>query len=445
MTMTKTEKLQYLDSMRNSIYPSKNELYRMAVSYTDELEMAQRVLFKNKVKGKFNPLRYIASGSFSKVFLCEDAEGQVCVLKLSLIGTELDYKACISELNAQKIREEKNLKSIVPYIKGTSSIYEARQTSCLGYMPLQFVMPLGISFKIFLNNLLEGRKLTLKEATFLIYNVFTLIRELHSHNIVHRDIKLENLILMISESEKTQLMLSDFGTLRPFVSKGMYTQKVQTPIYTPCRLRNGDYSELTIEQSKKHDVYAGGIIAYQILDSHIIKNTTDAKYEMLAHPKQLPCPKNCNQRLWKMLKQIICNGNNIDQIPDVKEVCKILEEIMFEVHTKQYIPNTSRQRKSSYEVHESKSVPKSRYGRQNNNSNLGYGAGASAGFKPKQNEYDYGFFQAPKKIEHKKKKSVYGEKSSNPPQGGFRPKKNTGSNVARERKNMQSIIDSLLD
>ena len=111
----------------------------------------------------------------------------------------------------------------------------------------------------------------------------------------------------------------------------------------------------------------------------------------------------------------------------------------------EFIPNTSRQRKSSYEVHESKSVPKSRYGRQNNNSNLGYGAGASAGFKPKQNEYDYGFFQAPKKIEHKKKKSVYGEKSSNPPQGGFRPKKNTGSNVARERKNMQSIIDSLLD
>ena len=78
-------------------YPSKSELYRIAVSNTYELEIAQRVLFKNKVKGRFTPLRYIASGSFSKVFLCEDAEGQVCVLKLSLIGTELDYKACICQ------------------------------------------------------------------------------------------------------------------------------------------------------------------------------------------------------------------------------------------------------------------------------------------------------------------------------------------------------------
>lgn len=263
--MTNYEKLQYLDRLRDTIYPSREELIRMMVVDSSELEVWRMQWFESNVKGRFKALRFLGGGEFGRVFLCQDELGNPCAIKITLVEDEADKKSCLAELEIQEKFRQKGITCVIPYIKGTSSIYETKHISISEYNALQFVMPVGLSFKTFIYEYLSKRngKLTSTEACFLIYNMFSMIEQIHNYDIIHRDLKMENLMVIISSSGKTQLVLADFGTARVFNRTGLYTQKVQTTIYTPLELRNGDYSKLSPEQSKKHDVYSIAIVAYQ--------------------------------------------------------------------------------------------------------------------------------------------------------------------------------------
>ena len=61
--MTNYEKLQYLDRLRDTIYPSREELIRMVVLGSRELDAGQMQLFKSKVKGKFKAIRFLGRGN----------------------------------------------------------------------------------------------------------------------------------------------------------------------------------------------------------------------------------------------------------------------------------------------------------------------------------------------------------------------------------------------
>lgn len=462
--MTNYEKLQYLDRLRDTIYPSREELIRMVVLGSRELDAGQMQLFKSKVKGRFKALRFLGRGGFSRVFLCQDEFGNPCAIKLTLIEEEIYRKSCLAELEIQEKCRQKGVTCVIPYIKGTSSIYETEHISISEYNALQFVMPVGLSFKTFIDEYLSKRngKLTSTEAGFLMYNMFSMIEQIHNYDIIHRDLKMENLMVVISSSGKSQLVLADFGTARVFNRTGLYTQRVQTPIYTPLELRgsqHGAYSKLSPEQSKKHDIYSIAIVAYQILDGFIIKNERDVHrktFQLLDRmPMQLSCPSNCpDERLWDILKKIIHNSNNISSIPTAREVCKAIDQILFpgsepyqqpfqaqrkqsptrvyggERQTKPYSPNQAYGKKASPKP----SKPK--YGNQG-------GSSQAVGFKPKQNNPGYGSRHEPEQ----KTRVAYGGK----PQG-FKPKKGNGDSSSVNGHNgnggaepdIQDIINSLL-
>ena len=59
------------------------------------------------------------------------------------------------------------------------------------------------------------------DARLLMLNVFEVIRYLHEKDIVHRDIKLEN-ILLVYENENTVIKVTDFG-LAKSTTDGLHT------------------------------------------------------------------------------------------------------------------------------------------------------------------------------------------------------------------------------
>lgn len=62
----------------------------------------------------------------------------------------------------------------------------------------------------------QGRKIITEEiARFFFSQLLTAVEYIHSKNIVHRDIKLENILV----DENFNLILSDFG-LSTFVERG---------------------------------------------------------------------------------------------------------------------------------------------------------------------------------------------------------------------------------
>jgi calcium-dependent protein kinase len=83
------------------------------------------------------------------------------------------------------------------------------------------------------------------------------IRYLHDHNVVHRDLKLEN-FLFETDSEDSELILIDFGLSQIYYPNEVILNPVGTPYYVAPEVLNGAYGN-------KCDVWSIGVIAYMLV------------------------------------------------------------------------------------------------------------------------------------------------------------------------------------
>ncbi|RWS02096.1 serine/threonine-protein kinase D1-like protein, partial [Dinothrombium tinctorium] len=101
----------------------------------------------------------------------------------------------------------------------------------------------------------ERGRLSERVTKFLIYQVLVALRYLHSRNIVHCDLKPEN-VLLSSDEEFTQVKLCDFGFARIIGEKSFRRSVVGTPAYlAPEVLRNKGYN-------RSLDMWSVGVIIY---------------------------------------------------------------------------------------------------------------------------------------------------------------------------------------
>ena len=91
-----------------------------------------------------------------------------------------------------------------------------------------------------------------KEAAFIIQSVIQTLMQLHEKQIIHRDIKLENIVY---DSKSRQLRLIDFGLSTTKDNINLF-RKCGTPGYVaPEILRNEDYDETV-------DYFSLGVVLY---------------------------------------------------------------------------------------------------------------------------------------------------------------------------------------
>ncbi|CAH1165914.1 unnamed protein product [Phyllotreta striolata] len=100
----------------------------------------------------------------------------------------------------------------------------------------------------------KGR-LTERVTKFIITQILVALKHLHSKNIVHCDLKPEN-VLLSSDSEYPQVKLCDFGFARIIGEKSFRRSVVGTPAYlAPEVLRNKGYN-------RSLDMWSVGVIIY---------------------------------------------------------------------------------------------------------------------------------------------------------------------------------------
>ncbi|XP_013410075.1 serine/threonine-protein kinase DCLK1-like [Lingula anatina] len=103
----------------------------------------------------------------------------------------------------------------------------------------------------------SATKYTERDASGMMYNLASALKYLHSLNVVHRDIKLENLLVFEHEDGSKSLKLGDFG-LATFVKGKQYTV-CGTPTYVaPEILAETGYG-------LKVDMWSSGVITYILL------------------------------------------------------------------------------------------------------------------------------------------------------------------------------------
>src|SRR5690606_6004708 len=106
-----------------------------------------------------------------------------------------------------------------------------------------------------LNELLKRRKrLTEFEAVYYLHQLVQALKYLHSHRIIHRDLKLGNLFL----SEKMCLKVGDFGLATRLDYEGERRRTVcGTPNYIAPEVLEGK-----LGHSYQVDIWALGVILY---------------------------------------------------------------------------------------------------------------------------------------------------------------------------------------
>lgn len=134
------------------------------------------------------------------------------------------------------------------------NVYDVGEDRGLYYIVMELVE--GITLKEYIQK--KGR-LTTKEVISIAVQVCSAMEMAHSHNIVHRDIKPQN--IMISKEGKVKV--TDFGIAKATSSNTISTNVMGSVHYTSPEQARGGYSDA------KSDIYSLGITMYEMITGEL--------------------------------------------------------------------------------------------------------------------------------------------------------------------------------
>ena len=134
------------------------------------------------------------------------------------------------------------------------NVYDVGEDRGLYYIVMELVE--GITLKDYIQK--KGR-LTAKEVTSIAVQVCSAIEMAHSHNIVHRDIKPQNIII----SKDGKVKVTDFGIAKATSSNTISTNVMGSVHYTSPEQARGGFSDA------KSDIYSLGITMYEMITGEL--------------------------------------------------------------------------------------------------------------------------------------------------------------------------------
>ena len=104
----------------------------------------------------------------------------------------------------------------------------------------------------------KGKTLTEEEAAFHFENVMKAIVHCHSENIMHRDIKPDNMMI----GDEGHVKLVDFGFAMVQKARKQSLQAVGTPLYMAPEVIQGNYGHAC-------DIWSLGVVLYELLTGKV--------------------------------------------------------------------------------------------------------------------------------------------------------------------------------
>jgi len=202
---------------------------------------------KNKIFEKYELANVIGKGSFGTVFEAKNiAENSKCAIKI------------IKKISSHNIESEVN---ILKSISHTNLIRldEVFETKKEFYLVTELCEAGDLA-----KWLKRHRKLSESDARLIMRKIIDAITYLHKNNIVHRDIKLENILIkkQCFDASELDIKISDFGlSIHRIVATtdSMLDDYCGTPLYmAPEVINQQPYSQFC-------DVWSLGIILYIML------------------------------------------------------------------------------------------------------------------------------------------------------------------------------------
>lgn len=263
--------------------------------------------------GKYLILRILGQGSFSTVYLAKSiARGNEHAIKvyeslskssLSVLGREIQALTSLRHLHIVNLFE-----------------YGVNPDTGGAYLVSEYIN--GAS----LDQILEGKRLELRQALEIGISVAKALIEIHSHRIIHRDVKPSN-ILVPKKGGKFEFhlaKLSDFGissALLPDVQTTMPGELFGTPYFMAPEQMSAD------AQSTASDIYSFGAVLFEAVTSERLfqEETLHELFKAKSSKKDIE-----NYYLPKKLENFISNCIEFDpsKRPTAKEAFTFLENFV---------------------------------------------------------------------------------------------------------------------
>ena len=253
----------------------------------------------DNIADKFKYIKQLGKGASCRVLLCSDKSNSSKLFALK----ELPKK---NKLSAMQFDREVRLLSLLSCTNIMKYIDCYMDKKCY-YIVLEYC-----SGPTLLERVISIKHFNEKIAANYIKCILNAVNEMHQKNIVHRDLKLNNLIFDKpfndnDDDQKPELKLIDFGDSRIIEENGDYKTCVGTLNYlSPEMMRNKKGWEI-----KKSDMWSVGIITF-ILNTGQFPFYAKTKNDTLNKIKigKYSYPKNCN--LSNECKNFISNLLELD-------------------------------------------------------------------------------------------------------------------------------------
>ena len=234
-------------------YKKQNDL-----NYTiiEELTSKSNLDKEEKIR-KYTKGRFLGKGGFAKCYelICQDNNKIFAakMLPLSDIKTERQKQKLLTEIKIHKSLHHQQIVAFEHYFKDNTNVY----------------ILLELCQNQTLNELFERRKkLSEVEVQCYIVQLIRALQYLHSHRVIHRDLKLGNLFL----NDKMELKVGDFGLATKLDFEGERKKTVcGTPNYIAPEVLYG------AGHSYEVDIWAIGVIIYTLLIGKPPFETRDVK------------------------------------------------------------------------------------------------------------------------------------------------------------------------
>ncbi len=124
---------------------------------------------------------------------------------------------------------------------------------------------------------------------------------IHAHNIIHRDVSLDNIMIHGVQNNTVHVVLNDFDTVREIEKTATHTQGTGKAKYMAPEVKHGEPKTI---YGTKVDIWSVGVVIYELMTLNKAKSIPDMKSTAAIHR----CLRNQLQ-VWYMKR-----SNNIRKL-----------------------------------------------------------------------------------------------------------------------------------
>ena len=202
--------------------------------------------------------RLLGKGAFGKVNLSlHILTGRLVAIK------SINKEKIVSERQRQKIKTETSIMKILSKSNNIVKIFETYETKKHICIVMEYICAGDL-----LNYIKKRSKLQEPVAKFIFKQIILALKYIHQNNIVHRDIKLDNILIDLDNNIK----ICDFGVSRIVNKNDIMLEQCGTPAYiAPEILLNKGYEGFAV------DVWSCGVVLYAMLSGNVPFKGADLK------------------------------------------------------------------------------------------------------------------------------------------------------------------------